>query len=729
MLTMRRMRKTKVSESTLDSRFDKKELLKLKKNTKREKKESAKKLKKRLENKQSRKYKKQIKADNIKVEEKHSEITRRKRMKYWILIVFLVAIIFIVRIAWIQFVMGDELKQMALEQQSIDRAVNPRRGTIYDATGKTILAVSSTVNTITVNPNNIAKEDKERVAQALSNIFELDYDTVLKRVTRNSSIETIVRRVDKEKADELRIWMEANNISNGINIDEDTKRYYPYNTLASQVIGFCGSDNQGLDGIEAIYEEELQGEKGRITKVTDANGGEIENEGENYISAIDGNDLVLSIDATIQGIAEKYLKEACIDNECTDGGNIIVMNPKTGDILAMAGYPNYNLNEPYETTIEELKGNWNNMSETDQVKEMQKVWRNKAVADTYEPGSTFKLVTASAALEEGITTTDKEGEFCCTGGITIAGVRISCWRYYNPHGSESLRQALMNSCNPVFIGLGQKIGVSKYYDYLEKFGLLKRTGIDLPGEAGSIFLKEDKVGPIELATISFGQRFEITPIQMITAVSTIANKGTYVKPRIVKQIINSQTGEVTDIPVEEGERVISKETAEGVLSMMGTVVAEGTGKNAQVQGYSIGGKTGTSEDGVDTGKYVTSFVGVAPVSDPQVVVLITLYNPTGEGGHQGGGVAAPIGSQVLGEILPYLEVQQDNLKEEEIKQEVEVPNIIGLSIADAKKELESAGLGISYEENGEELSEKVVTKQVPVAGIEIYEGTNVKVEY
>lgn len=730
-LAMRKARKAKVSKSRneLNSRFNKKELLKLKKNTKQEKEENIEKLKKKLENKQSRKYRKQIKEDNTKVEEKHSEITRRKRMKYWILAVFLVAIIFIVRIAWIQFVMGDELKQMALEQQSLDRAVNPRRGTIYDATGKTILAVSSTVNTITVNPNNIAKEDKEKVAQALSNIFDLDYETVLKRVKKNSSIETIVRRVDKEKADELRIWMEANNISNGINIDEDTKRYYPYNTLASQVIGFCGSDNQGLDGIEAIYEEELQGEKGRITKVTDANGGEIENEGENYISAIDGNDLVLSIDATIQGIAEKYLKEACIDNECTDGGNIIVMNPKTGDILAMAGYPNYNLNEPYETTIEELKGNWDNMSETDQVKEMQKVWRNKAVADTYEPGSTFKLITASAALEEGITTTDKEGEFCCTGGITIAGVRISCWRYYNPHGSESLRQALMNSCNPVFIGLGQEIGVSKYYDYLEKFGLLKRTGIDLPGEAGSIFLKEDKVGPVELATISFGQRFEITPIQMITAVSTIANKGTYVKPRIVKQIIDSQTGEITDVPVEETERVISKETAEGVLSMMGSVVAEGTGKNAQVAGYSIGGKTGTSEDGVDTGKYVTSFVGVAPISDPEVVVLITLYNPTGEGGHQGGGVAAPIGSQVLGEILPYLEVQKDNLSEEDVRQEVEVPNITGLTITEAKKELESAGLGISYDETEEDVSEKVVTKQVPVAGIKIYEGTNVKVEY
>ena len=728
---MQNIRKRKESKRKEQGkvRFDKEKLIKLKKEKKEKKEENVEKLRKKLERKQNKKFKKQMKKEKNKPEEKYSDISRRKRMKIWILVVALIFSLFIGRIAWIQFVMGDELKQMAYEQQSLDRTVNPRRGTIYDATGKTILAVSSTVNTITVNPNNISKENKEKVARALSNIFELDYETVLKKVKKNTSIETIVRKVEKEKADELRIWMEDNAITVGINIDEDTKRYYPYNSLASQVIGFCGSDNQGLDGIEAIYEEELQGEKGRITKVTDANGGEIEGEGENYISAIDGDDLVLSIDATIQGIAEKYLKEACIDNVCTDGGNIIVMNPKTGDILAMAGYPNYNLNEPYETTIEELKTTWDSLSESEQIAEMQKVWRNKAVADTYEPGSTFKLITASAALEEGITTTDKEGEFCCTGGITIAGVRISCWRYYNPHGSESLRQALMNSCNPVFIGLGQEIGVSKYYDYLEKFGLLKRTGIDLPGEAGSIFLSEDKVGPVELATISFGQRFEITPIQMITAVSTIANKGTYVKPRIVKQIIDSETGEVTDIPVEETKGVISKETAEGVLSMMESVVAEGTGKNAQVKGYSIGGKTGTSEDGVNTGKYVTSFVGVAPISDPEVVVLITLYNPTGEGGHQGGGVAAPIGSQVLGEVLPYLEIQQDNLTEEDIKNEVEVPNVIGMTVSEAKKKLEKLGLGISYEETEEDITDKIVTNQVPVNGIEIYEGTNVVIEY
>ena len=729
----KKVRQKKKIEKPLKSRFDRAEIDKLKKSKKKkDNRDSLDKLKKKFENKQNKMYKKQIKEakeEKFKQEAKNSDISRKRRMKIWLIIVIIISILFMIRIAWIQFVDGDRLKQMALEQQSIDRAVNPRRGTIYDATGKNVLAISSTVNTITVNPNNISKENKEKVAEALANIFDLDYETVLKRVKKNSSIENIAKRVDKDKADELRIWMADNNIDVGINIDEDTKRYYPYNSLASQVIGFCGSDNQGLDGIEAIYEEELQGEKGRITKVTDANGGEIDGEGENYIPATDGNDLVLSIDATIQGIAEKYLKEACIDNECTDGGNIIVMNPKTGDILAMAGCPDYNLNEPYETTIEELKPTWDNLSETEQVQEMQKVWRNKAVADTYEPGSTFKLVTASAALEEGITTTDKEGEFCCTGGITVAGVRISCWRYYNPHGPESLREALKNSCNPVFIGLGQELGVSKYYDYLEKFGLLRKTGIDLPGEAGSIFLKEDKVGPVELATISFGQRFEITPIQMITAVSTIANKGVYVKPRIVKQIIDSKTGEVTDVPVEEGERVISKETAEGVLSMMGTVVAEGTGKNAQVQGYSIGGKTGTSEDGVNTGKYVTSFVGVAPISDPEVVVLITLYNPTGEGGHQGGGVAAPIGSQVLGEVLPYLEVQKDNVSEEDVRIEVETPNVVGMTVQEAKKELEKLNLGISYEETEDDISDKIITNQVPTGGVKIYEGTNVIVEY
>ena len=561
------------------------------------------------------------------------KLSSKRKMRNMLFVCFLVLICLIGRLGFIQFVQGAELSTMAYRQQTLDRNVNPKRGTIYDATGKNAIVVSSTVETVTVNPGNIAKEDKEKVAKELSSLFELDYETVLKKVNKRSSIETIVKKVDKEKTDELRKWMEENNIMTGINIDEDTKRYYPYNNLASQIIGFCGSDNQGLDGIEAKYEEELKGTKGSIQRHADAKGGEIGEEGENYVSAVDGNDLVLTIDLTIQSIVEKYLEEVCIDNECTDGGSIVAMNPQNGDILAMANYPSYNLNEPYEPYTDELKVTWDSLSQDEKTKNLQAVWRNKAIADTYEPGSVFKLITASAALEEGITDTDNEGEFTCTGGIDIAGVRIKCWRYYRPHGSESLRQALMNSCNPVFIGLGQKIGVEKYYSYLEKFGLLKKTGIDLPGEAGSIFLAKDKVGPVELATISFGQRFEITPIQLVTAVSSIANGGTSVKPRVVKQIINSETKEVTDVPVENNGTVISKETSEKVLSMMESVVSEGTGKNAKVAGYRIGGKTGTSEDGVNTNKYVTSFLGVAPIDNPQIVLLVTLYNPTGEGGH------------------------------------------------------------------------------------------------
>ena len=654
------------------------------------------------------------------------KLSSKRKMRNMLFVCFLVLICLIGRLGFIQFVQGAELSTMAYRQQTLDRNVNPKRGTIYDATGKNAIAVSSTVETVTVNPGNIAKEDKEKVAKELSSLFELDYETVLKKVNKRSSIETIVKKVDKEKTDELRKWMEENNIMTGINIDEDTKRYYPYNNLASQIIGFCGSDNQGLDGIEAKYEEELKGTKGSIQRHADAKGGEIGEEGENYVSAVDGNDLVLTIDLTIQSIVEKYLEEVCIDNECTDGGSIVAMNPQNGDILAMANYPSYNLNEPYEPYTDELKVTWDSLSQDEKTKNLQAVWRNKAIADTYEPGSVFKLITASAALEEGITDTDNEGEFTCTGGIDIAGVRIKCWRYYRPHGSESLRQALMNSCNPVFIGLGQKIGVEKYYSYLEKFGLLKKTGIDLPGEAGSIFLAKDKVGPVELATISFGQRFEITPIQLVTAVSSIANGGTSVKPRVVKQIINSETKEVTDVPVENNGTVISKETSEKVLSMMESVVSEGTGKNAKVAGYRIGGKTGTSEDGVNTNKYVTSFLGVAPIDNPQIVLLVTLYNPTGEGGHQGGGVAAPVGGQIFSEVLPYLEVTKTSTEEETIEQ-VQTPDVLGKTLKEAEKILKESGLEASFGNLSEDIDKEntYIKEQTPSAGIVVNKGSKI----
>ena len=656
------------------------------------------------------------------------KLSMKKRIRNILFIAFLLMTLLIGRIGFIQFVQGKELSEMAYEQQTLDRSINPKRGTIYDCTGENILAVSSTVETVTVNPGNIKKEDKEKVAKKLSEIFELDYETVLKKVTKRSSIETIAKKVDKEKTDLLRTWMDENNITEGINIDEDTKRYYPNNNLASQIIGFCGSDNQGLDGIEAKYDETLSGTKGSIKRHTDAKGGEIGTEGENYIPAIDGNDLILTIDMNIQSIIEKHLKEACIDNICTDGGNIVVMNPKNGDILGMATYPSYNLNEPFEAYTDELKQNWDSMSQEDKTKSLQAVWRNRAITDTYEPGSTFKTITASAALEEGIVTDiDKQGEFSCTGGIEIAGVRIKCWRYYRPHGAESLRQALMNSCNPVFIGLGQKIGVTKYFEYLKKFGLLEITGVDLPGEANGIFIKQEKAGPVELATISFGQRFEITPLQLVTAVSAIANGGTLVKPKVVKKIVDSQTGEITEVETQTKGTAISKETSEKVLSMMESVVSEGTGKNAKVAGYRIGGKTGTSEDGVNTNKYVTSFLGVAPIEDPQVVMLITLYNPTGEGGHQGGGVAAPIGGKIFSEILPYLEVSQGNQEEIEVVNQVKVPELTGINIKEAKQLAKENNINLVIENEPEELDEEntIIKEQTPKAGITINEGTNV----
>ena len=324
-------------------------------------------------------------------------------MRNILFIVLLILGLLMIRIAWLQLGRGEELKTLALRQQSLDRNINPKRGVIYDATGKNVLAISSTVETVTVNPTNIKMEEKEKVAKALSEIFGVDYESTLKKVTKKSSIETIVRKVEKEKTDSLRVWMKENNITTGINIDEDTKRYYPDNSFASHIIGFTGSDNLGLDGMEAKYDEELKGSSGRIIRVTDAKGSEINGVSEEYEDAIDGNDIVLTIDMTVQGIVEKYLSEACIDNECTDGGNVIIMNPKNGDILAMSTYPEYNLNDPYTINDEELHAMWDSLSSAEKSSNLQAMWRNKAIADTYEPGSTFKLITSSAALEEGIT--------------------------------------------------------------------------------------------------------------------------------------------------------------------------------------------------------------------------------------------------------------------------------------------------------------------------------------
>ena len=531
--------------------------------------------------------KKNTKVVKINKEFKSQNFIYVKKIKIIFIVVILIFVLLLGRIGFLQFVQGSYLKELAYQQQSINQIISPKRGSIYDSTGK-VLATSASVDTITINPEKIkdsnndeqkTKELKEKVAKAFSEIFELDYQETLNKVNSTSQVETIAKKVEQDKVDELENWMKENNISVGINIDEDTKRYYPYSTVLSQVIGSCGSDNQGLSGIEYEWDSVLSGTPGKIVSSQSASQEEIPDAQETYIAAENGSDLTLTIDLNIQSIVEKYLQQAVENNNCENGGNCIVMNPKTGDILAMATYPNYDLNQPF-TPNEYVAKTYDSLDAEGKSNAIYQMWSNKSVSELYEPGSVFKLITASVALEENITTTDKAGDFNCNGFEVVDGVTINCWRNNNPHGPQSLRNALENSCNPAFIQLGARIGTTTLYKYYKSFGFFDKTDIDLPGEASSLFIAEDEVKPIERATMSFGQRFSITPIQMITAVAAIANDGVLVKPRIVKSITNTDTGAVTNVETEEVRQVISSETASKIKDMMQSVVESGTGGKA-----------------------------------------------------------------------------------------------------------------------------------------------------
>ena len=626
------------------------------------------------------------------------------KLRNLLICTILIFILLISRIGFIQFVQGNFLKEKAYQQQTINQIISPKRGNIYDSTGKA-LAIGAQVDTITINPTKIVKKEevdtknyKEKVAKGLSEIFELNYDEVLEKVNSSSQVETIIKKVEQEKVDQLKQWMEENKISVGINIDEDTKRYYPYGTVASSLIGFCGSDNQGLSGIEAKWESVLTGTPGKIVSSKGSDQQEIPNAEETYISAENGSDLTLTIDLNVQTIVEKYLKQAVEDNECSRGGNVIAMNPKTGDIIAMASYPDYDLNSPY-TPNSTLAQTYDSLTTEEKSEALYKMWANKSVAETYEPGSTFKIITAAVAVEENITSTDVAGDFYCKGyesfeDVGGSTINIRCWRA-QPHGVQTLRQALMNSCNPAFMQLGKRIGAPTLYKYYDAFGLFDSTNSGLYGEQSSIFQKLDKVGPVELATMSFGQRLNVTPLQMITAISCVANDGVLMKPRIVKQITNTDTGTVTEVPTSQVRQVISKQTAQEVKSMMKSVVTQGTGRHAAVSGYSIGGKTGTSEPTEANAHegYVASYVAISPVEDTQIVLLLTLYDPQGENGHQGGQVAGPVVSQMLSEILPYLGIPstEDSSSSTNSSNAIVVPDIRNKTVAEAEKILKETG--------------------------------------
>ncbi len=675
-------------------------------------------------------YKKNFNKANIKNSIKKFDINTipSKRFKAVIVFIVLIFLLLLIRLFYLQFITGSSLKERAYNQQTSNDIISAKRGTIYDSTGK-VLAISSQADTISINPKKIVgptdeatKEKKEKVAKGLSEIFELDYNEVLDKLNSKNNVETIAKKVDTEKVAKLKSWMQENKISVGINIDEDSKRTYPYSNLASHVIGFCGNDNNGLQGIELKWNNVLAGTNGKVVTSQDAIQEQIPDANETYIPEENGSNLVLTIDVNIQSIVEKYLKQAVIDNSCKNGGTALAMNPKTGDILAMASYPDYDLNTPFTPTSTDLLSKWDSLNSTDKSSQLNEMWRNRNISSAYEPGSTFKLITSSVALEENITSEDVAGNFVCLGYEDVNGVKIKCWRK-NPHGSQTLRQALENSCNPAFMQLGKKIGAQTLYKYYSAFGLFEKTGIALPSESTGIFHKLNNVRSVELATMSFGQRITVTPLQLVSAISAIANNGKLMQPRIVKQIINTDSNSTTNIETKEVRKVVSKETSERMLDLMKSVVTDGTGHYAQVAGYSVGGKTGTSEpiSGNEDAGYVASYVAVSPTENPEICLLVALYDPQGKS-HQGGQVCGPVVSQMLTEILPYIGLTSTdisnatvNVSESNNNTSVTVPDIRNKTLTETKKILNQAGLKYNYSVNGDENS-LLVTDQTPNAG-------------
>lgn len=644
-------------------------------------------------------------------------------------------LLLVFRIAFIQFIQGSDLKQQMYNQLITSRTISPKRGTIYDSTGKA-LAISADVDTISIVPSSIVVYDKandkideektknikESLSKALSEIFELNYDETLEKVSSDSNYITIARKVEKDKVDKLKEWMKKEEFYSGINISEDTKRYYPYDNLASSLIGFCGTDNDGLEGLEKAWDDVLTGTPGKVTTAQDAIQEFIPDNNQTYIPAENGSDITLTIDANIQSIVEKYLKQACIDNKCTRGGNVIAMDPKTGDILAMATYPDYNLNTPFEMPASVTEKTWKRMTSEEQYNTIYELFRNRAISDTYEPGSVFKVITASIALEENLAIPDKADVYYCKGYQTVYGTTINC-AYRIKHGHESLREAFAVSCNPAFIQISEKIGATTSYKYYNAYGFFEKTGINTVGEADSIFWKLNDVGPIELATMSFGQRFKITPIQMATAVCAVANNGVLIKPRIVKEIKNTDTGAITTINTAAVRQVISKTTAETMMDLLETVVTDGSGKYAKIKGYSIAGKTGTSEPDYNKNEgYTASFVAISPTENPELVLLVTLYDPQGPKGYSGNTVAAPVAAQMLKEILPYMQISTDNSESTSTTKTITLPNVTNKTVAEAEKLLKNAGFTVSTSAS----STDIVTEQYPTKGYELVKGSIVK---
>ncbi len=577
---------------------------------------------------------------------RNKTFNRRKIMIIFVAVLLLMVFL-MGRLVYLMIFCSEYYGVRAENLHERERDIKAARGNIYDRNG-VVLAENKTVCTISVIHSQI--EDPEKVIAVLTKELGMSEETVRKRVEKVSSIERIKTNVEKETGDAIRSYELA-----GVKIDEDYKRYYPYNELASKVIGFTGGDNQGIIGIEVKYDEYLEGINGKILTLTDARGVEIKNAGERRSEPVEGDDLYLSLDYNIQ----MYAAQAAVkvrEEKQADSVSILVMNPQNGEILAMVNEPEFNLNEPFALNTEIDT----ELSEEEKQNALNKMWRNQCINDTYEPGSTFKIITASAALEEGkVSLSD---QFNCPGYKIVEDRRIRCHKV-GGHGAEDFTHGIMNSCNPVFIEIGLRIGSDRFCDYFEQFGLLSKTNIDLPGEASTIMHKRENIGQVELATMSFGQSFQITPIQLATTVSSIINGGNRVTPHFGVETKNAE-GEVTHTFVYgQKEHIVSEETSTTMRYLLEKVVSEGSGKNAALEGFSIGGKTATSQTLPRSEKrYISSFLGFAPADDPQVLALIIINNP--QGVYYGGTIAAPVCRDLFSNILPYLGIEQAPVTED-----------------------------------------------------------------
>lgn len=562
----------------------------------------------------------------------------RKKVMIVFVAVFFIMMFLIGRLVYLMIFCSEYYGNKAENLHERERDIKAARGKLLDANG-TVLATNKSVCTISVIHNQM--EEPEKVIAMLVKELGISEETARKRVEKVSSIERVKTNVAKETGDAIRAYGLS-----GVKVDEDYKRYYPYGTLASKVLGFTGADNQGILGLEVKYDEYLQGTNGKILTLTDARGIEIENAGESRLEPVNGYDLCLSLDRNIQMYCEQAAKKVCT-KKSADSVSVIVMNPQNGELMAMVNYPEFDLNDPFTL----VGDTGESVSAEEKQNLLNKMWRNQCISDTYEPGSTFKIITAAAALEEGVVKLDDA--FFCPGYKIVEDRRIRCARTTG-HGAETFETGIMNSCNPVFMELGERLGAENFAGYFKQFGLLSKTNIDLPGEAGTIMHKTENIGPVELATISFGQSFQITPIQLVTTVSSIINGGTRVTPHFGVSVQDADGNTVKTFSYETHENICTAETSETMRYLLEKVVSEGTGKNAKIEGFSIGGKTATSQTLPRSDhKYISSFLGFAPADNPQVLVLVVINNP--QGIYYGGTIAAPVAKEIFENILPYLD--------------------------------------------------------------------------